>query len=178
MKSFLDVLELTGLSVPAWIFIIVLVGMAIYGVVKLFQKIIIPKVEKYLRIREDINSISEIKSTQREAIKKSIEGDEILNKRIDTMNDKLDAIVNVLESLNDYTKVQKVANESTQEGLKMILASELDKKYRRYLELGYIPDSEFDEYCNMFHTYHDSLGGNGTGKIKFDYIMEHLERKI
>ena len=59
-----------------------------------------------------------------------------------------------------------------------MLANELDKRYRRYLELGYIPDKEFDEYCETYRIYHDELGGNHTGTAKYEYVMSHLERRL
>ena len=41
-----------------------------------------------------------------------------------------------------------------------------------------IPDKEFDEYCETYRIYHDELGGNHTGTQKYNYVMEHLERRL
>lgn len=71
----------------------------------------------------------------------------------------------------------KTLSETQSVALKVILANELNRKYRYYLELGYIPDEEFDEYVDN-HDAYKALGGNHTGDAKFNYIMEHLERKV
>lgn len=178
MKSFIELLELSGLYVPKWIFIVILccfVGFLIY---KGFKKVLVPKTEEYIKIKSDIKDIPQIKAKQEEAIKKSIEGDRELNDRIDRMNEKLDQIVNVLAELQEYSKEQKRNSEAQSEGVKIMLANELDKRYRRYLELGYIPDKEFDEYCETYRIYHDELGGNHTGTAKYEYVMSHLERRL
>ena len=178
MKTFLDVLKLSGFTIPAWIFIIILVCILIYGIINLFSKFVVPKVEQYISLKKDIGSIAELKEQQEKAIQKSIDGDAKLNDRIDKMDDKLDKIVDSLSTLKDYTEQQKNVNDSLANGLKMMLANELDKKYRRYLELGYIPNNEFDEYCETYRIYHDELHGNHTGTQKYNYVMEHLERKV
>jgi hypothetical protein len=178
MKSFLELLELSGLYVPKWIFVVILVGFLGFLIYRGFKKVLVPKTEEYIKIKNDIMDIPQIKTKQDEAIRKSIEGDQILNDRIDRMNDKLDQIVNVLGELQEYSKQQQKNSEAQSLGVKMMLANELDKRYRRYLELGYIPDKEFDEYCETYRIYHDELGGNHTGSIKFNYVMDHLERKL
>ena len=178
MKSFIELIELSGLEVPAWIFIVLLIGLVIFFVYKFFKKALVPKVEEYIKIKNDITEIPIIKAEQAKAIKKSIEGDEMLNHRIDKMDEKLDQIVNVLNELQVLCKEQAIKSEAQSSGLKMMLANELDKRYRRYLELGYIPDKEFDEYCETYRIYHDELGGNHTGTQKYNYVMEHLERKL
>lgn len=178
MKDIIELIQLSGLEVPAWIFIIALIGVVIYIVIRFFKKTLVPKIAEYVKIKGDIMEIPIIKNKQEEAIKKSIEGDAMLNQRIDKMDEKLDHIVNVLNSLREYSEQQSVKSKAQSSGLKMMLANELDKRYRRYLELGYIPDKEFDEYCETYRIYHDELGGNHTGTQKYEYVMQHLERKI
>lgn len=178
MKSIIELLKLSGLEVPAWIFIGLLIGVIVFFIIKFFQKTLIPKVEEYIKIKKDIQEIPTIKAEQQKAIRKSIEGDQVLNHRIDKLDEKLDQIVNVLSELQRLSKKQATESEAQSSGLKMMLANELDKRYRRYLELGYIPDKEFDEYCETYHIYHDQLGGNHTGTEKYEYVMTHLERKI
>lgn len=184
MKGFLDIVELTGYKIPVWILIIILVVLAIIGVYKLIKDIIIPKIEAYIKVRDNIKSIPEIKEKQeiirqeqQRAIQKSIEGDKAVNERIDNMDSKLDKIVNALDSLQTHNDEQKTIAENQSTALKMMLANELDKRYRRYLELQYIPDKEFDEYVHTYESY-KALGGNSTGEAKFNYVMEHLERKV
>lgn len=178
MKNILELLELSGLEVPAWIFLVALIIFIVYMIIKFLKKVFIPKVEEYIKIKNDIKDIPIIKAEQSKAIKKSIEGDEMLHKRIDRMDEKLDRIVDVLNELQEYSHTQAIQSEAQSSGLKMMLANELDKRYRRYLELGYIPDAEFDEYCETYRIYHDELGGNHTGTQKYEYVMSHLERKI
>jgi len=68
-----------------------------------------------------------------------------------------------------WTKAQSIA-------LRVILANELDRKYKQYLELTYIPEEDFDEYVDM-HDAYKGVGGNHNGDVKFDYVMKHLERR-
>lgn len=177
MKDLIELIQLSGLEVPAWIFIVLLLGCIVWLAYKFFKKVIIPKIEEYIKVKNDIKEIPIIKSNQEKAIQKSMDGDAKLNNRIDEMDEKLDTIVNVLNELKTSMAEQAKNSENQSAGLKTMLASELDKRYRRYLELGYIPDKEFDEYVHMFESY-SRLGGNGTGKEKYDYIMGKLERKI
>lgn len=184
MKSFLDMIKMTGYEIPIWIIIIIIIIMAIIGIFQLIKKVLIPSVESYIKVRENIKSIPTIQAQQDSiakkqdaAIEKSINEDKALNERIDKMDSKLDQIVSALDSLQNYNIEQKTMSESQSTALKMMLANELDKRYRRYLELGYIPDKEFDEYVHTFESY-KALKGNGTGEAKFNYVMEHLERKV
>ena len=82
-----------------------------------------------------------------------------------------------MEKMQEEIVRNSISQSIQCDALKMMLCNELDKKYRRYLEIGSIPNEEFDEYVHMLESY-ANLGGNGSGKQKYDYIMEHLERKV
>ena len=75
-----------------------------------------------------------------------------------------------IEKLARSQELQSVA-------LRMILCNDLNERYLKYRRLGYIPDNEFDEYCDM-HTAYNGIGGNHTGDSKFEWAINHLERKI
>lgn len=93
-----------------------------------------------------------------------------IRNNVETKDEKIESLEKTVSDIKIWTKAQSVA-------LKVILANELDRKYRYYLELQYIPDKEFDEYVDM-HDAYNGLGGNHHGDEKFNYVMEHLERKI
>ena len=44
-------------------------------------------------------------------------------------------------------------------------------------ERGYVTDAELDEIENIYHIYHDQLGGNGQGEKYYNDIKALEERK-
>ena len=176
-KSFLDALDKAGIVLPRWFFIVVAGIFTLLLIWYLFKKYIIPTLKKINDVYNDVKSIKDIRETQVESIKKSIDGDKTLQDQITGMNNCLDKIMNTLDEINNGMTKQHISQQAQSTALKVILASELDKKYRYYLEIGYIPDKEFDEYVDMHDSY-KGLGGNHHGDEKFEYIMSHLERKV
>lgn len=47
----------------------------------------------------------------------------------------------------------------------------------KYMELGSIPPYAFENFCDMYESYHE-LGGNGTGTKMYEEIKDlHLNKK-
>lgn len=195
LKDIVTALGVAGIAVPKWFGILMLISAIIVGGYLLIKKSFVPWIKRMAKIQNDIASIPKIKE-------KSIQADKDLkeqiskvdtnmtqkvnetNSRIDTVKSKvdnietkLDLIVDGLSKLQSSLSLNETSQAAQAEGLKMMLCNELDKRYRRYLELGYIPDSEFDEYVDM-HSAYNALKGNHSGDAKFNYVMEHLDRKI
>lgn len=170
LKDIVEALKVMGLEVPMWIGFAMLITAIVVGIYVFISKKFIPWIKKMIKIQEDILSIPELRNSTNKCDKMIM--DEIKGIS-ESVNKLTDVIVNMQGEMVINTENQKAQSEA----LKMMLANELDKRYRRYLELQYVPDSEFDEYVHMFESY-SNLGGNGSGKQKYDYIMQHLERKI
>ena len=51
------------------------------------------------------------------------------------------------------------------------------KNHDKYMELGSIPPYAFENFCDMYESYHE-LGGNGTGTKMYEEIKDlHLNKK-
>lgn len=77
----------------------------------------------------------------------------------------------VLKELASKTYQQQEDIDSLKLALKELLADRLAEKYKYYKKLEYIPEDEYDQYCDM-HKVYNKLGGNHTGDYKFDQSMD------
>lgn len=88
------------------------------------------------------------------------------------IEDKDKQIDNLSNSVTQINASMHAQNQA----LRVMLMSELDKKYNNYIELQYIPNGEYDDYVDL-HDAYKGIGGNHNGDSKFGYVMKHLERK-
>ena len=58
-------------------------------------------------------------------------------------------------------------------GSKELLGSTIDQLYSKYVALGGVPESEVDEFDDIFQAY-KALKGNHRRDLKYDYIKNHL----
>lgn len=58
-------------------------------------------------------------------------------------------------------------------GNKELLGAEIDKRYRQYIALDGIPESDVDEFDDIYISY-KNLGGNHSRDTKFSYVKNHL----
>ena len=58
-------------------------------------------------------------------------------------------------------------------GNKELLGAEIDKRYREYISLGGIPESDVDEFDDIFSVY-KKLNGNHRRDTKYNYVKNHL----
>lgn len=56
------------------------------------------------------------------------------------------------------------------------LGDKINRNYKRYFSLGYIPEDEYDEFIRLHDTY-NGVGGNHTGDLKFNRCIEKLPIK-
>lgn len=62
------------------------------------------------------------------------------------------------------------------EGIKTVLADNLNRKCRFYLDNGFIPEDEFDEFIKEHEAY-NKLHGNSTIDAKYNKTIEQLKVK-
>lgn len=58
-------------------------------------------------------------------------------------------------------------------GCKELLGAEIDKRYREYIALKGIPESEVNEFDDIFAAY-KGLNGNHSRDTKYNYVKNHL----
>lgn len=58
-------------------------------------------------------------------------------------------------------------------GSKELLGSTIDQLYSKYIELDGVPESEIDEFDDIFHAY-KKLNGNHRRDAKYNYVKNHL----
>lgn len=62
-------------------------------------------------------------------------------------------------------------------GTMVLLKVKLFEYHDKYMELGYIPTYAYENFCDMYQSYHE-LGGNGTGTKMYEEIKElHLKKE-
>lgn len=59
------------------------------------------------------------------------------------------------------------------QGSKELLGAEIDKRYRDYIMLNSIPESDVDEFQEIFDAY-KALNGNHRRDLKYQYVRDRL----
>ena len=112
MKTILDLMSKLG-EIPTWVYVVLLI-LTIFSVVfAFFKKSLLPTVYRIVKIKEDVESISDIKNKQLEIMQESIAGDqqlaaeiECLKGDIDGLHDKIDGIADTLHELCDKEEAE------------------------------------------------------------------------
>lgn len=73
-------------------------------------------------------------------------------------------------------KQQKLDRDANSQGTMLLLRVQLIEYHDKYMCLGYIPSYVFDNFCEMYETYH-KLGGNGMITRMFEEIKQLPIRK-
>lgn len=74
-------------------------------------------------------------------------------------------------------KSQKAHRDANSKGTMVLLKVKLFEYHDKYMELGSIPPYAFENFCDMYESYHE-LGGNGTGTKMYEEIKDlHLNKK-
>lgn len=176
MKNIYDTLNLMGVKLPMWVLLLILIVLILCGLILLWKKHIKPYFKRMFKLQDDLESIEEIQNKLAEEVDRSKEADDEIDKRITALDGKLDLMIESLSRLQQFNAEQEEENNAQKETLKMLMCNELDKRYRRYLELGYVPQDEYDEYVDMHDSY-KGIGGNHSGDLKFQYVMDNLQVK-
>ncbi len=78
-----------------------------------------------------------------------------------------------IKIMSNNEEERKKQIEALIHGSKELLGAEIDKRYREYISLDGIPESEIDEFDDIFSAY-KNLKGNHTRDTKYNYIKNHL----
>lgn len=82
--------------------------------------------------------------------------------------------------VNDYfftLTYPKHYRDANSKGTMILLKVKLFEYHDKYMELGSIPPYAFENFCDMYESYHE-LGGNGTGTKMYEEIKDlHLNKK-
>lgn len=75
--------------------------------------------------------------------------------------------------LSDSEKKRGAQIEDLMCGNKELLGAEIDRRYREYISLDGIPESEVDEFNDIYSAY-KRLNGNHRRDAKYNYVKDHL----
>lgn len=85
-------------------------------------------------------------------------------------------LIQTSQSLQKISQMQNDRDEQIKalmRGSKELLGAEIDKRYREYISLKGIPESEVDEFEDIFAAYKE-LNGNHGRDTKYYYVKNHL----
>jgi uncharacterized protein YydD (DUF2326 family) len=111
-----------GWNIPNWL-IITLFILAVFGIVcVIIQKNIVPITHKIVKIKQDLDSIEEVKKEQSklkdehiEIMKKSFEGDEVLKEEVEEIRAEMSSLHEKVDQIADT--LQSLCNKEEQEGM-------------------------------------------------------------
>lgn len=88
------------------------------------------------------------------------------------INDRQQSI-EIQKELKDSIAARDEQIESLIVANKEMLAEEINKKYKHYINLKGIPEDEYEEFISLHNAY-NGVGGNHHGDAKFQYCIDHL----
>lgn len=91
------------------------------------------------------------------------------NNRVDDRKQSLE----IQKELRDSISARDIQIEALVVANKEILAEEINKKYKHYINIKGIPEDEYDEFVSL-HKAYNGVGGNHHGDAKFQYCIDHL----
>lgn len=79
-----------------------------------------------------------------------------------------------IKVIADGQAVRDTQIEALMQGSKELLGSTIDQLYSKYVELDGVPETEIDEFDDIFQAY-KRLNGNHRRDMKYDYVKHHLK---
>lgn len=83
-------------------------------------------------------------------------------------------LTDAIRTITDGEKNRDKQIEALMCGNKELLGSEIDKRYRQYIALDGIPETEIDEFTDIYTAYKKN-NGNHNRDTKYDYVKNHLK---
>ena len=120
------------------------------------------------KIREDLSAfMMEVRTDIKEFAENRIHDREQSRKIQKELSDSIKAIIESQKSRDEQVEALMCGN-------KELLGNTIDELYSRYIELDGIPESEVDEFDDIFHAY-KGLNGNHRRDSKYEYVKKHLK---
>jgi hypothetical protein len=97
-------------------------------------------------------------------------------KQIQRKEQSLEIQRNLTNSIKELVNVQRENGEQISAlmcGSKELLGNTIDERYARYIELGGIPQSEVDDFDDIYAAYR-GLNGNHGRQTKYEYVKNNL----
>lgn len=82
-------------------------------------------------------------------------------------------LTDAIKTVTDGEKDRDIQIEALICGNKELLGAEIDKRYREYVALKGIPETDVDEFDDIFTAY-KKLHGNHRRDMKYNYVKDHL----
>lgn len=124
-------------------------------------------IEDEIEFRNNLNNYMEESRKDRKALHDEMT--KYSNNRIDDRKQSLE----IQKELKNSIAARDVQIKSLVTANKEILAEEINKKYKHYINIKGIPEDEYDEFVSL-HKAYNGVGGNHHGDAKFQYCIDHL----
>ena len=158
-KTILELLLKLGWEVPGWLiallFILIIIGL----VLAFIKKEIIPITHKIIKVKQDLESIAEIKNKQVEIMEKSLEGDETLKKEIDVIRDEVEGLHEKVDKIVDSLEKRWAKEDQAEMSRAQNRLLEMYKKYYFTSTTKTWTKYESEVFFNTLDSY-TSHGGN------------------
>ncbi len=83
-------------------------------------------------------------------------------------------LTDAIRTITEGEKSRDKQIEALMCGNKELLGAEIDKRYRQYIALDGIPESQVDEFDDIYIAYKKN-NGNHNRDTKYDYVKNHLK---
>lgn len=83
-------------------------------------------------------------------------------------------LTDAIRTITEGEKNRDKQIEALMCGNKELLGAEIDKRYRQYVALDGIPESQVDEFDDIYVAYKKN-NGNHNRDTKYDYVKNHLK---
>lgn len=159
MKTLLELLLKLGWDVPPWVFTILFIAVALGILCVFIQKSVIPSIVKGIKLKEEIESIEEIKTKQNEIMHDSAENDKALEGEIEELRQDVTSLHTKVDQISE--SLQKLCSKEEQEGMSRAQNRllEMYKKYGLNNESKTWGRYEKEVFFNTLESY-TSHGGN------------------
>ena len=117
--------------------------------------------------RNNLNNYIEESRTDKKALHDEMT--RFANNRVNDRNQSLE----IQKELRDSITARDIQIKSLVIANKEMLAEEINKKYKHYINIKGIPEDEYDEFVSL-HKAYNGVGGNHHGDAKFNYCIDHL----
>lgn len=135
------------------------------------------KREEHELLIQTAKNLSFLQEKHEEDVKQSITHDKKIKDELSSFIDEMkETMGETQQGIKQFAEMGRIRDEQIKSlicGNKELLGSEIDKRYRQYIALDGIPESDVDEFDDIYTAYKD-LGGNHSRDTKYSYVKDHL----